>query len=403
MKILVVGQHYYPEQFRVTDICEELVKRGYDVTMLTGLPNYPEGKVYKGYRLFGKRNEIINGVKVVRSWLIPRGKNKLMLFLNYLSFCTFASLKVLFMKKEYDVVISYQTSPVFMSVPAILYKKLTGKKLFLYCLDIWPECFAAVTNFSRDSIFYKWLTKISAWVYNNADILAVSTKAFVSYLKDKLKVEKEYVYIPQYAEEVFCCDDIEISSKNDNDKSDINILFAGNLGYMQSIDTIIKAANELKGNESIKWHLVGEGSNKRRCERLARSYDLVDKTVFFHGKKSLEEMPQVYSNADIFLITLKANSFVSLTLPGKLQSYMAYGKPVLGSADGEVCRIIGESEAGLCCKAEDYIALAENALYLQENMDKWSVYAQNAKSYYKKNFSKSKLIDNICSIIERLI
>lgn len=399
MRILVVGQHYYPEQFRVTDICEALVKRGHDVTMLTGLPNYPEGKIYKGYRFFGKRHENINGVNVIRSWLVPRGKNKAMLFLNYLSFMFFGSLKALFMKKQYDVVISYQTSPVFMAVPAVIYKKLTGKKLLFYCLDIWPECFAAVTNYDRNSRFYKLLIKMSSWIYKKADILAVSSKSFECYLNNMLKTDMNYEYLPQYAEEMFSSEPLETHTE----KPDVNLLFAGNLGYMQSIDTIILAAEELKGNKNIKWHIVGDGSEKERLIKLADDFNLLNKSVFFYGKKPLENMPEYYAMADAMLITIKSNSFASLTLPGKLQTYLAYGKPVIGAVCGEAEKVIKESEAGLLGATEDYHKLAENVEKFSNSRENWMKYSKNARDYYKNNFSKDKIIDRICDMLERLI
>ena len=154
MKILVVCQYYYPEPFRISDMCETLVEKGHEVTVLTGLPNYPEGQILGDYRYCRNRNEVLNGVKVIRSFEIGRGNNKLKLFLNYLSFAVSGSLKAFFMNEKFDVVLVNQLSPVMMGIPAIVYKKKHKKKILLYCLDLWPDSLAA-GGIQKSSIIYK--------------------------------------------------------------------------------------------------------------------------------------------------------------------------------------------------------------------------------------------------------
>jgi glycosyltransferase involved in cell wall biosynthesis len=392
MNILVISQHYYPEQFRITDICESLVTEGHKVTVLTGLPNYPHGKVYSGYRSKEKRQEIINGVKVVRTPIIPRGNNILGLTLNYLSFAFNASLKVLFLKKNYDVVYVYQTSPVTMAIPALFYKKLTGKKVIHYCLDLWPESIAAV-GIKNKSIIYKILLMISRKIYNSADQIHITSELFANYFKNiiKLKDLKKIEYRPQYAEDLY---EINQEISRVENRKPINLLFAGNIGRMQSVETIILAAAELKNIDHIKWHIVGDGSDRMNCEKLVVELGLEEKVIFY-GQKPVEEMPSFFDMASALLVTLKDNEFISYTMPGKVQSYMAAGKPVLGAINGETKRVIEESKCGLCCKAEDYKEFAKKVRRFALNTEMHNFYKENARIYYETYFAKNIFIKKL--------
>lgn len=388
MKILVVCQYYYPEPFRITDICEVLVQRGYDVTVLTGLPNYPEGKVLDEYRHGNKRNETINGVKVLRAFEIGRGKSHLKLFLNYLSFSVAASFNAFFLKEIYDVVFVNQLSPVMMCVPAIIYKKKHKKRLLLYCLDLWPDSLA-VGGVKEGSLIYKLFLYISKHIYKSADKIAVTSSMFKDYFKNTLNISSDNIeHIPQYAEDLFLTN--ELKKTNDIKKNKMfDFVFAGNVGEFQAVETIICAANELRGQENIIFHIIGDGSKLEECKQLASNFGLSN--MVFYGRKPVKEMPGFYEIADAMLITLINNKTVSYTLPGKVQSYMAAGKPVIGSINGETSRVIEESGCGLCCAAEDYKGLADLILQFC-NSDKKEQMAANAQKYYFENYSKERFI-----------
>lgn len=384
MKILVVCQYYFPEQFRINDICETLVSLGHDVTVLTGLPNYPQGKVYPNYRWFNKRKETINGVKVIRSWLIGRGNNFFQLSLNYISYIISASFKTLLLEKDFDIVFVYQLSPVTMALPALLYKKITGKKIYLYCLDIWPDSIAAA-RIKHNSIFYKILLKLSKSIYLNVDYVSVTSSEFIDYFKQLIGVSEGRIdYLPQYAEDLYA---EKLESTNLKSDNSIDLLFAGNIGEMQSVETLIKAAAELKEHTQVKWHIVGDGSARAKCERLASDLGLLG-TVTFYGKRPLSEMPDFYSMASALLVTLKDDDFISYTLPGKVQSYMAAGKPIIGAINGETKRVIEQAECGLCCAAEDYLELATIVKQFALDTTKHKMYAANSRNYYEYHFSK---------------
>ncbi|MFJ5768863.1 glycosyltransferase family 4 protein [Psychrobacillus sp. NPDC093180] len=383
MKILVVCQYYYPEPFRISDICETLVGKGHDVTVLTGLPNYPEGQVLEGYRHGRKRNEVLNGVKVIRSFEIGRGNNKLKLFLNYFSFAVSGSLKALFMNEKFDVVLVNQLSPVMMGIPAIVYKKKHKTKVLLYCLDLWPDSLAA-GGIKESSMIYKFFMKLSKWIYNSADSIAVTSSMFKEYFRSTLgEYKKEIHHLPQYAEDLFS-ESIEVPK---NDK--YNFVFAGNIGDMQSVETIVKAANELCKHSDITFHIVGDGSKLEECKMLSQKMKLDN--IIYYGRRPVSEMPYYYALADAMLITLKNNKAISYTLPGKVQSYMAARKPIIGAINGEASHVIRESGCGFCCAAENYKELA-NLILEFCNSDKKEEMAIRSYDYYIRNFSKERFI-----------
>lgn len=383
MKILVICQYYYPEPFRISDICESLVEKGHNVTVLTGLPNYPEGKVLNDYRYGKKREEVINGVKIIRSFEIGRGSNKLTLFLNYFSFALSASLKALFMKEKFDTVLVNQLSPIIMGVPGMVYKKKHKKKMLLYCLDIWPASLTA-GGIKEGSIIYKVFFYISKWIYNSADYVAVSSSMFISYLRETIGLNTESIlHLPQYAEELFT-EKVEVDRYNE-----LNFVFAGNIGEMQSVHTLVKAANELRSHTNITIHIVGDGSKLEECKLLSKSLGLHN--IIFYGRKQLIDMPKYYGMADAMLITLKGDKTISSTIPGKVQSYMASGKPIIGAINGETNQIIKEAQCGLCCEAENYKELANIILQFCRSSEKEQM-AINSYDYYCKNYSKEKFM-----------
>jgi glycosyltransferase involved in cell wall biosynthesis len=386
MKILVVCQYYYPEPFRITDICEALVQKSHQVTVLTGLPNYPEGRVLDDYRHGKKRFELLNGVNIIRCFEIGRGKSRFKLFLNYFSYAISATWKTLFLKGEYDVVFIFQLSPIMMAIPGIIYKKKHKKKILLYCQDLWPDSLEA-GGIKKNTIIYNIFFRISKWIYRSADLIFISSYMFKNYFENILKVNTVNIkYLPNYAEDLFAQ---SVMLQTNNKSGNYNFIFAGNIGEVQSVDTIIKAAHQLKNHSNITFHIIGYGSKFDDCKQLNDRLGLTN--VLFYGRRPIEEMPKYYSMADAMLVTLKENKILSFTLPAKVQSYMAAGKPIIGSIDGETKRVIEDANCGFCCQAEDYEGLAQIILKFCMSGNKEQM-ALNAKKYYDKNFNKGHFL-----------
>lgn len=391
MNILVVCQYYYPEPFRITDICESLVKRGHEVTVMTGLPNYPEGEILKEYRNGSKRKEKLNGVNVIRCYEIGRGKSKIKLFLNYFSYATSATFKALCMKDQYDVILVNQLSPVMMGIPAMVYKKRFKKRILFYCLDLWPDSLAA-GGIKQNSLIYKFFYKLSRWIYSSADLILITSSMFANYFRDVLKLNETNIrHLPQYAEDLFTLN-LENNSTSSGKSKTFNFVFAGNIGEMQSVETIIRAANELKNTEDISFHIIGDGSRLEDCKKLSNELNI--SSIKFYGRRPVEEMPQYYAMADAMLITLKANKTLSLTLPGKVQSYMAAGKTILGAIDGETRLVIEKAACGYTCEAENYKALAKLIKEFCMSNEREQM-GRNAHNFYLDNYDKETFMNSI--------
>ncbi len=383
MKILVICQYYFPEPFRITDICEELVREGHSVTVVTGTPNYPMGEIYPGYENGERADEVINGVTVHRCRIAPRKTGALNRLKNYFSYASASKKYIKTLPCDFDVVFVNQLSPVMMAEAGIAYKKKHSKKLVMYCLDLWPESLC-VGGIKKGSVIYKIFDRISRRIYRSADELLITSKSFREYLSERFDIADEKIsYLPQYAEAQF----LALSEKEPAE--DFSLLFAGNIGSAQSIDTIIGAARILK-DEKVVFNIVGDGSELSSLKELAK--DLPN--VIFHGRKPLEEMPKYYEAADAMLVTLTADPIISLTLPGKVQTYMAAGKPVVGAIDGETEIVLSEAQGGYCGRAEDEKALSENILALMHS-GKASEIGRANRKYYLANFSRDKFIKNL--------
>lgn len=385
MKILVICQYYYPEPFRISDICEEMVRRGHEVTVVTGIPNYPEGITYKGYENGQKKNEVINGVKIHRCFTIPRKTGVIHRFLNYYSYAISSSRYV---KKQlasdFDVVYVNQLSPVMMGKAGVAYSRKYKVPTVMYCLDLWPESLIA-GGIKRDSFIYKFFHGVSGKIYTKMDEILITSKLFTDYLNREFGISEEKTkYLPQYAEDIF----ETLPEKEDIEFFDF--MFAGNIGAVQSVDTILKAAVILKAEyTNIHWHIVGGGTDLNRLKQIAAENKLDN--VIFYGRKQLEEMPEFYKMADAMLVTLKADPVLSLTLPGKVQSYMAAGKPIIGAIDGETAEVIRAAHCGLCGKAQDALALAENIRKFIKSKDRLQM-GRNARTFYEEHFEQQRFM-----------
>ena len=388
MKILIVSQYYFPEQFQINEVAPALVKRGHQVTVLTGLPNYPGGEIYAGYEK-GRRSEEINGVHVIRVNEHPRKKGAVHLFHNYFSFAA-AGRKQAKKLGDFDIVLCYQLSPVSSLEPAILYARKHNVPLAAYCLDLWPESAKAHTSFRP---LYQAIAAYSRRVYQKCDHIAVTSRPFIDYLEKTNGIPRgKMSYIPQHADSSLLNAAIQTEENGITD-----FMYAGNLGAGQTIDVIIRAAAEIREKDFVV-HLVGDGSQRNNLEELTASLGIRDK-ILFHGGKKREEMGVWYGKADALLITLRGNNAVGNTMPGKLQTYMTAGKPVLGAINGAAAEVIRESGCGKCVSAGDYKGLSALMAEYIDRPEQFKACGANAKAYFLQHFT----LEKHCSQIEKLL
>lgn len=391
MRVLVISQYYYPEPFKIHEICEEFVNRGHQVTVITGRPNYPDGKLFDGYDDPNKMNEIINGVDVVRTEIPLRGDNPISLIRNYLSYPRFAKKAIKLLDKEFDIVFVYQLSPIFMLIPALYYKKKYKKKVYVYCLDLWPESLK-VLHIKENNPLFKIIKKICNKLYKQCDFISVTSPAFISYLNQINEIDlKKIDYIPQHGEEMF----LEVKTYEKQLK--LNITFAGNIGKAQDFDCLVKAVSYIDENHlnRLKLTIIGSGSYEKVFKDQVEKNNLCD--VFdFIGRKKVEELIPYYNDTSLFLLSLEKDSNIGKTIPSKLQTYMSAGRGIIGSIDGASAEIIRNSNAGVVCNAGDYKSLAKIIIDMIDADDSFiEQLAKNSRRYFIDNFTIDKYVSRI--------
>lgn len=402
MKILIISQYYFPEQFQINEIAPELVKRGHDVTVLCGIPNYPKGVVFDGYeneeKVKDREREYFEktGVRVIHVEQVPRGKNPISLIRNYISFARNSRKSVRILEKDFDAVLGYQLSPITSMYAALEYKKQTGAPVMYYTLDLWPVSAEAMLK-SKKNPAYLWVKRISRKLYLGADRVVVTSRPFIDYLQKEIGYPVARMsYLPQHANMGMIDDDL---SAEDNGVADF--MFAGNLGKGQRLDVIIKAARILGNRKDYMIHLVGDGRMRGELENMVREYGLED-NVTFYGNQKREDMPRFYKMADALLITLRGNNEVGDTMPGKLQMYMTTGKPIFGAINGAAYEVIKEARCGSCVKAGDYEGLAKLMKRYIEHPSDFVQCGQNARDYFMKHFTLDIYMDGLEKELESM-
>lgn len=397
MNIFVISQNYYPDNFRINDITASLVKRGHEVTVLTGLPDYATSKVPKKYKKFKKRKETIEGVSVIRVPIIARRRGAVFRSLNYLSFALTAALYCRFKRLDFDVIYVYEVSPVTMAYPAVILKKKTKKKLFLYCLDLWPES-VKVFGIKEQSIAYGMIHHLSKKLYQKCDRIAVTSKPFMDYLHQQNQIPRnKMVYLPQEADEAYLTMDLKPL-----DNKIVDFVFMGNIGKAQDVECIINAAEKIREVPDFKIHLIGDGSNYENCQKLVKDKSL-DSIIQFYGRQPVEKMTAFYKLADACLLTLKCENYVGMTMPGKLQGYMAAGKPVIAAINGAAKEVIEAADCGLVTEAGNAEGLAVLLKAFIENPDRYVQCGEKGRHYFKAHFTIKTHLDQLEKELEQLI
>ena len=391
MKILVVCQHYFPENYQITPICEQLVKEGHEVTALVGLPNYPLGVVPDEYKR-GHRDEFINGVHILRSYERGRKKGVVNLAINYLSFWISSCFKVRKISEDFDIVFAYQSSPITMAIAGKKYAKKHKKPLLLYCCDLWPESMKMYIKNERNIIFR--IGKIlSKKIYCSADMIACQSKSFIDYLSKIHGIsENKLTYLPAFADESYLEKDFQI----DNGITDF--MFMGNLGIAQDLISVLKAVVKIKDIQGFQIHFVGDGSCLKKMKIFVEEHGLLDK-VRFYGRRPVKEMDKFYEIADACLVSLNADNLTGLTLPSKVQGYMAAGKPIIGMINGSAKDVIEESRCGICVPAGDINGFAAAMKDFIISNEKYSSCGENGRNFFINNFKKEIFIDKLINLM----
>lgn len=395
LKVLVVTQYFWPENMRINDMVRDFSEKGHEVTVLTGLPNYPEGSVYPRYRENPNDFMMYEGAKIVRVPLVPRGKRSVNLIMNYLSFFTSASTLGLWKLrgKKYDAVFVYAVSPIMAAIPALVIGRVKKAPVFIWVLDLWPETLRAV-GVLRHPHLLAIVGRMVSWIYNRADYLLVQSHGFFEnvrkYCTKDIAAER-LVYFPSWAEDDFSGSAPAESALLLRDDAMFTVVFAGNLGEAQDFPTILEAAQSVKTKVQVRWVIVGDGRMSEWLAEQVKSRGLDN--VHLLGRHPLEAMPGLFACADALLVSLKTNDVFEKTIPGKVQAYLASGKPILAMINGEAARVIDESGAGLSCSSGDAMALANITHQLASiDIEQRRRMGNSGREYYLKNYSKPTLL-----------
>lgn len=363
-RVLLVTQYFQPENFKCNDIAFELQRRGYEVTVLTAIPNYPQGKYFDGYGLFKRRVEHIDGVKVIRGFVIPRGKGgKIGLSLNYLSYLVSSCLIALYLslRYKYEAVFVHQVSPVTIGVAATLVKRIQRIPMYFWVLDLWPESLTAAIGL-RNKYILGFFSKMVQWFYRRSDKILISSKGFVNSICEKGDFAEKIIYFPNWVDKA-------LTAKSDVVTPDVPngfvAMFTGNIGASQDFGTVLNAAERLKEHKDIHFVIVGNGRAQEWVEQQIIERGL-NETVHCVGSYPLEAMPATFAKADVLFAALKDEPIFALTVPAKIQAYMSSGKPIISMINGEAMELVREVGCGMAVAAEDSKAFADAVLQMSQ-------------------------------------
>lgn len=404
MRILVVSQYFWPENFRINDLVKEWVQRGHQVTVLTGIPNYPSGKVFDAYQDNPGAFTEFEGAQVVRVPILPRGTGGLRLMLNYLSFVFGASSfgPWRLRGKPADVIFVFEPSPVTVGLPAVWLGKIKNAPVVFWALDLWPDTLAAM-GVVRSPRILAWVGHMVRFIYNRCTLVLGQSRSFLvsiaHYCDDKAKIR----YFPSWAEDLFMDGHVQPAPEVPEWVDGFTVVFAGNIGEAQDMSAVLDAAERLKDHACIRWVIVGDGrkSDWLQSEVILRG---LDKKVLLPGRFPIERMPSFYAHADALLVSLKRDPVFSMTIPGKVQSYLMAGIPLLGMLDGEGAAVIRDSKAGLSCEAGDDAGLAEAVLVLAAmSADDRKQLGLNGRTYAQQEFGRTQLMDRLEALLIEVV
>jgi glycosyltransferase involved in cell wall biosynthesis len=402
MKILILTQYFWPENFRINEVAQSLQAFGLEIVVLTGQPNYPEGSVLPGYSAASLRIQNHDGLTIFRVPLTPRGRDSgLRLALNYFSFILSAAVfgPWLLRGRRFDAILVYAPSPILQVIPAVWLAWIKGAKLVTWVQDLWPESLRA-TGFVSNSLILSAVEAVVRWIYRKNDLLLVQSQAFVEPVS-QMSSRTPVIYYPNPGELAF--------SKPNKDgpcplKLDpgFNVVFAGNLGTVQALETLLDAAEILLPFLEIRLVLIGSGSRSAWLEKQVLYRNL--KNVHLPGRFSADDMPGILSQASVLLVSLVRSTIMSQTVPGKVQVYLASGRPIIAALDGEGARVVIESGAGLACPAEDATALAQAVLQLRAtSAEELKRMGESGRRYYDKNFDPVVLARQLLKLLDEVV
>lgn len=403
MRVLVVSQYFWPEGFRINEVTKSLVEKGVQVDVLTGKPNYPEGKIFEGYRIGGCQREQYCGANISRVPLIPRGKNSsIRLALNYLSFIVSGLVFGPWLKrgKKYDVIFVYGLSPLMLALPALFMGWLKKVPVVIWVQDLWPQSLSA-TGYVRNRFILWAVEQVVRFIYRHADLLLVQSRAFVEPVR-VLASNTPIKYYPNSVDGSFAVPATGKTPDVPGLEGGFSVMFAGNIGAAQGVEVIVEAATLLKDNKDIQFVVLGDGSCREWMLQQVADRNLTN--LHLPGRYPVETMPGFMQKASALLVTLADREIFAATVPNKVQAYMAAGRPIIACLPGEGARLVVDAKAGVGVRAEDGKALAEAVLGLYRMSEsERDEMGRNGRVYFHENFDHERLVDQLIAELREVV
>ena len=397
MRILVLTQYFWPETFRINDVVEGLAARGHEVTVYTGMPNYPGGRYFSGYGFFGPLRDRMGSVPVRRAPMIARGEGgRLRMALNYASHAFFATVLAPWLARgRFDAILVYEPSPITIGIPARALRALKRAPLLFWVQDLWPESLSA-TGAVRSSTLLAATAALVRWIYRGCDRVLVQSRAFAASVEAHGVPAARIRYLPNSAEPFYRCVQPAAGDAEARElPSGFRVMFAGNIGAAQDFATILAAAELLRDRRDIHWLIVGDGRMRPWVEEQIRARALAE-TFHLLGQKPPQQMPRYFAHADVLLATLRREPIFAYTIPSKLQSYLACGRPVVAALEGEGGRIVEEAGAGWAVPPEDARALADAVLAAAAlTPAERETMGARGEAYFREHFEREKLLSRL--------
>lgn len=394
MRLLIVSQYFWPENFRINDLASELLSRGHEVTVLTGLPNYPSGQIFNEYLADSDKFSNYKDVRILRVPLLPRGNGPLGLLLNYLSFlisaCVLGPWKL--RGQKFDVVLTCQLSPVTVGLPGAFLAWLKNAPMVMWVLDLWPDTLKAL-GVVKSPRLLAYVGSLVGFIYRRCDLILAQSRSFIPKIQSLAGPHIPVVYFPSWAEDVFQAEGLTPAPEVPVKDGVFNVMFAGNLGASQDFECILSAANLLKEHARIRWLIVGDGRMSAWVQAEIQLRGLSDCFLLL-GRHPVERMPEFFLQADAMLVTLADQEIFSMTIPGKLQSYLAAGMPIIAALNGEGADVVRSANAGFTCAAGNAVNLAEIVLKMADlPLSERKIMGKNGHEYSKREFDRRMVLD----------
>ena len=395
--ILIVSQYFWPEEFRINSIAEELTKKGHSVSVLTGFPNYPSGKIDPDFLADRKGFSALGKCKIYRVPVFPRGNGYFSLFLNYVSFFISASIIGPFKIKhlKVDCVLVYQLSPATVLIPGFLISKIKKSSFIPWVQDLWPEAVTA-TGVKLWKPLHAAIKCSVNFFFKRSNYVICQSKSFKRVLNQRGALKENLKFIPNWAEDIYSQTEMEYAPEITIDDKCFTIMFAGNLGEAQDLPNVLHAMKIASDYDiNLRWVFVGGGRLLGWLKEEVKKNNL-SKQVLILGRFQVERMPSFFLHADAMLISLKNTSVYEMTIPSKLQSYFIAGKPILGMLSGEGAELIQQSSSGFVAPAGDYEGLARIVKKIANLKEPDLIkMGENSRTFGYENYSKDKLMNEL--------